>query len=281
MIKKIFTVKNCIIVGVLVVIALLSFFALSSITSSPDFHKNSIKLLDEKKMTVANMTGAAAAASTIISAIPGDATTPIANEIMDVASYLLIITGVIFLEKMLLTLTGLIAFKYLIPISCILGIIYVFWKKEVLKNLAIKLTVFGLLIYLVVPTSIYLSSWIENNYKSTINVSIESVEEIGIEEQAAEEETNKNEGLLQGIMNNAQKVAEKVTSSVSDGVEKAKQILSSFIDATAVLIITSCVIPVLVIIFFVWIIKIVFGIDVSSKKALLKHKDEKKEIAQE
>lgn len=281
MIKKIFTVKNCIIVGVLVVIALLSFFALSSITSSPDFHKNSIKLLDEKKMTVANMTGAAAAVSTIISAIPGDATTPIANEIMDVASYLLIITGVIFLEKMLLTLTGLIAFKYLIPISCILGIIYVFWKKEVLKNLAIKLTVFGLLIYLVVPTSIYLSSWIENNYKSTINVSIESVEEIGIEEQAAEEETNKNEGLLQGIMNNAQKVAEKVTSSVSDGVEKAKQILSNFIDATAILIITSCVIPVLVIIFFVWIIKIVFGIDVSSKKALLKHKDEKKEIAQE
>lgn len=281
MIKKIFTVKNCIIVGVLVVIALLSFFALSSITSSPDFHKNSIKLLDEKKMTVANMTGAAAAASTIISAIPGDATTPIANEIMDVASYLLIITGVIFLEKMLLTLTGLIAFKYLIPISCILGIIYVFWKKEVLKNLAIKLTVFGLLIYLVVPTSIYLSSWIENNYKSTINVSIESVEEIGIGEQAAEEEINKNEGLLQGIMNNAQKVAEKVTSSVSDGVEKAKQVLSNFIDATAILIITSCVIPVLVIIFFVWIIKIVFGIDVSSKKTLLKHKDEKKEIVQE
>lgn len=280
MIKKIFTVKNCIIVGVLVVIALLSFFALSSITSSPDFHKNSIKLLDEKKMKVANMTGAAAAASTIISAIPGDATTPIANEIMDVASYLLIITGVIFLEKMLLTLTGLIAFKYLIPISCILGIIYVFWKKELLKNLAIKLAIFGLLIYLVVPTSVYLSSWIENNYKSTINVSIESVEEIDVEEQAAEEETN-NEGLLQGIMNNAQKVAEKVTSSVSDGVEKAKQILSSFIDATAVLIITSCVIPVLVIIFFVWIIKIIFGIDVSSKKALLKHKDEKKEIAQE
>lgn len=281
MIKEIFTVKNCIIVGVLVVIALLSFFALSSITSSPDFHKNSIKLLDEKKMTVVKMTGAAAAASTLISAIPGDATTPIANEIMDVASYLLIITGVIFLEKMLLTLTGLIAFKYLIPISCILGIIYVFWKKEVLKNLAIKLTVFGLLIYLVVPTSIYLSSWIENNYKSTINVSIESVEEIGIEEQAAEEETNKNEGLLQGIMNNAQKVAEKVTSSVSDGVEKAKQLLSNFIDATAILIITSCVIPVLVLIFFVWILKIVFGIDVSVKKFLPKHKDEKKEITQE
>ena len=281
MIKKIFTVKNCIIIGVLVVIALLSFFALSSITSSPDFHKNSIKLLDEKKMTVANMTGAAAAASTIISAIPGDATTPIANEIMDVASYLLIITGVIFLEKMLLTLTGLIAFKYLIPISCILGIIYVFWKKEVLKNLAIKLTIFGLLLYLVVPASVYLSSWIESNYKSTINVSIESVEEIDVEEQTAKEETNKNEGLLQGIMNNAQKVAEKVTSSVSDGVEKAKQVLSSFIDATAVLIITSCVIPVLVIIFFVWIIKILFGIDVSAKKALSKYKNEKKEIEQE
>ena len=116
-------IGSIILVIVFISVALISIFVVSNKVSTPEFHANSLKLLDDKKMTVAKLTGAAAAASAAISAIPGDMTSPLANEIMDMASYLLIITGVIFLEKLLLTLTGLIAFKFLIPISCCLGII--------------------------------------------------------------------------------------------------------------------------------------------------------------
>ena len=100
------------------------------------------------------LTGAAAAASTAISAIPGDATTPIANEIMDMASYLLVITVVIYLEKLLLTMTGLVAFKFLIPIACGFGLLFVFWKKDPVRNLALKLGILGILLFTVVPLSI-------------------------------------------------------------------------------------------------------------------------------
>ena len=37
-------------------------------------------------------------------AVPGDATTPIANQVSELSSYLLLVTGVILLEKILLTL---------------------------------------------------------------------------------------------------------------------------------------------------------------------------------
>ena len=259
---------------VLIVIALISIFGVSNKVSSPEFHKKSIKLLDNKKMTVASMTGAAAAASTAISAIPGDATTPIANEIMDMASYLLIITGVIFLEKLLLTLTGMITFKFLIPIACCLGIIYLYWKKDTLKNLAIKLSVFGILIFIVVPLSTYVSSWLENNYKDTIALSVEEVENIDFEEKN-EEKTN-SEGFINGLKNKAQDVTENITSGVSSGIEKAKEVLSKFIDAIAVLIITTCVIPIAVMIFLIWIIKMIFGINIPVKN-IVKKKGNSKE----
>lgn len=264
-------IGSIILVIVFISVALISIFVVSNKVSTPEFHANSLKLLDDKKMTVAKLTGAAAAASAAISAIPGDMTSPLANEIMDMASYLLIITGVIFLEKLLLTLTGLIAFKFLIPISCCLGIIFVFWKKEVIRNLAIKLSVFGLLIFIVVPTSVYISSWIENNYQDTIYLSIESAENINVVEEKQEEQ--KDEGFFKGLLNKAQEVAETVTTGVEESVEKAKQALSNFIDAIAVLIITTCVIPILVIIFFVWIIKIIFGISINVPvKSMIKKK---------
>ena len=45
-------------------------------------------------------------------------------------------------------------------------------------------------------------------------------------------------------------------------VESVKNALSVFIDAVAVLIITTCIIPVAVILFFVWLIKMLFGIEI-------------------
>ena len=74
--------------------------------SNPENHKKTIEALDEKKADILKLTATSAAASTAIAAIPGDATTPIANKLTDLTSYFLIILVVIFLEKYLVTLTG-------------------------------------------------------------------------------------------------------------------------------------------------------------------------------
>lgn len=73
-------------------------------------------------------------------------------------------------------------------------------------------------------------------------------------------------GFFKGIANKIQNTVETVTTGVETKLEEARDALSRFIDAIAVLIITSCVIPILVLFFFIWIVKMIFGINVNIPK---------------
>mgnify|MGYP000240661576 CR=1 FL=1 len=74
-----------------------------------------MEALEEKKITVMEMTAAVAASSIAVAAIPGDATTPLADQIAELGSYLMIAAGAVMLEKFLLAITGHAAFSLLIP----------------------------------------------------------------------------------------------------------------------------------------------------------------------
>lgn len=260
--------KKIIVVTLVIVIGLISIFVISPIAKSNKFHSNTIKSLDDKKMTVTELTVACAGSSMALAAIPGDTTTPIANKIMDLSSYLLIIVGVIFLEKILLTLTGYVTFTFIIPISCALLGIYFFIKNDILKKLAIKLSLFGIIIFITVPLSVQMSNIIENSYKETIESA--KNEEIISEEQVSEETND------EGLFSKMKEVIEDIGDGASKLVEKGKQTLSNFIDAIAILLITSCVIPIVVLIFLVWIVKMIFGVKISipSHSKLKKEKKE-------
>ena len=95
--------KKIICVVVLLSFALCSIFVFSKPATSPETYRTTIKSIDEKKATVMSVTATAAVASAMLGLIPGDATTPIANQIMEISSYLLIVVCVLFLEKSLLT----------------------------------------------------------------------------------------------------------------------------------------------------------------------------------
>lgn len=64
---------------VLLAVAALSAFVVSERVSAPEYHKASMEALEEKKITVMEMTAAVAASSIAVAAIPGDATTPLAD----------------------------------------------------------------------------------------------------------------------------------------------------------------------------------------------------------
>ena len=53
-----------------------------------------------------------------------------------------------------------------------------------------------------------------------------------------------------------------LTGSVAVVIEQFKNVLTRFVEATAVMIVTTCLIPVLVILFFVWVVKTLFGIPI-------------------
>ena len=248
-------VRKGIAVAALVVIALLSAFVLAGRLSDPAFHAGSIAALDEKKVTVTELTAAAAAGSVAVSAIPGDATTPIANQIAEMATYLLIVVGAILLEKFLLTMTCLVTFQYLIPAACVLTGIWLFTNRAVLLRLAMRLAAFGLVICLVVPASLQVSALMEDTFdtQQTVEQVQQAADELEQEEAAEQTQDGGLGDWLSGI-------GETITAGVSGALERAEQMLSRFIDAVAVLIITNCVLPVAVLLFFIWVTKIIFGI---------------------
>lgn len=267
-VKK-FNGKNITLIILLVVVALLSIFVIAPRVSSTEFHAKSIKTLDDKKMTVTGITASMAAVSSGLALVPGDATTPLANQIIKISSYMLIIVATIFLEKILLTLTGYLAFKFMIPIACLLLGIYVFVKKDILVKLASKIIAFGLILFMLVPASINISNFIENSNKEAIENAKNA--EVIITEDVSDEEEDKNwfSNIKEGVSN--------IGNKASEILEKGKQVLSNFIDTAAILIITTCVIPIIVLILMIWIVKIFIGIEIPTSNLKLKEKKAKKE----
>lgn len=247
--------KKIICITLLLVLALLSIFVVSKYATSPENYKATIESIDEKKATVMGLTATAATASTVLAAIPGDVTTPIANQIMEMSSYLLIVVCVLVLEKSLLTVMGYLSFNILIPIACGMLGFYTFIKKETIKVLAIKFIVFALVISTIIPFSLKISDLIYEVNKTTIEQVSTTVDEAIVQEESKEESS-----WLDKILN-------KVKEGVSNAGDKAKQILNKFIDAIAIFIITYCAIPIIVVLLMIWFIKFLFGITIPVPKA--------------
>lgn len=240
-------------------VALISMFGLSKIATSTEFHANTLEALDEKRETVMELTAASTATSAVITLIPGDTATPIAEKLTDYSSYFLIVLCAIYLEKYLLTITGYAAFTVLIPIGCVLYAMSVFIKEQTCKHLANKLLMFALAIVLVIPASVKVSDLIESTYQASIDQTIETAKNTAeeVEKEAGNEE--ETDGFLNSL-----------TSSVAEIGEKVETAINNFIEVLAVLIVTSCVIPIAVMMFFVWLIKSVLAIDIDilNKKPL-------------
>ena len=273
--------KTIISVVALILIAVLSIFVVAPFASSAKTHANSIKTLDEKKITVMEITAATAGSATALAAIPGDATTPVANQILKLSSYLLIVIGAIFLEKVLITLTGFVAFKFLIPIACLLYAIYLFAEKDFFKNLAIKLALFGIVISLVVPVSISASNLIEKTYKDSINQTVEEAKNAQNEVNQAESEETEEKNGWDKFTSNVKEGISNIGDTASKAIKKGEELLNKFIDAIAILLITSCVIPIVVLFAFVWLVKIIFNVNVSLPKLNKAKTETKKETTKE
>lgn len=297
-----FIKQKCITAAVLLLVAILSITVVGKYVSAPENHQKTIASLDEKKQTVMELTAASTVTSALITLLPGDTATPIAEKMADVSGYLLVVLCAIYLEKYLVTITGYVAFTYLIPIACGLWILNLAFENATVRKLAAKLAVFGLAISLVVPASVKISDLIGDTYQAQIEATIEdakntqsilensgvvddtnATETTGTTEASetvtgnVQEKENNNSGsvsnifdwakdAISGAKDSVANVVENVTISTEDLVQKVENSLNHFIEAVAVMIITSCVIPMLVLLLFFWMVKIVLDVDLSGVK---------------
>ena len=278
--------KKIVCIIVLAVIGCMSFFWAAPQARNPESYEKTIETLDGLENKALVMTASSTALATAAALVPGDATSPIANKLADIV----IVYIAIIIEKYLLAMTGLVAFKILIPIALVAIGISIFLKEEkgkvTLRRLACKLALLGILLWALVPTSALVTNIVNDTYDMSYSVEteleegvLESIEEI----EAEEKEDFSIKNLWNSIVDKTGAVTETVKEKVSDGVVEFQNSLNKMIEGVAVMIVTTCIIPLCVLILFLWIVKMVTGLNFavpSLKKLpkasrLLKKPDEK------
>ena len=146
--------------------------------------------------------------------------------------------------------------------------LYFGMKKDIFGKLGAKILVFGLALYAVIPVSVHASQLIYNTYQESINATLEETDKMISQTQETTDEAlsgqqttdqETDEGIFSGLIDKAKDTIDKAKNSVGIASEQFKYMLNKFIDGLAVLIVTTCLIPVLVMVFFVWLVKLLLG----------------------
>ncbi len=245
-------INNKILVSAAVILLMVfSFTKLTTWTTSDERQAGRVAVIDSNIHTVMELTAGSTAASAIITLLPGDQCTPIATELAELSKYFLLALSALYIEKYLITFMGLVSFKILIPVAAAVWLIGYLKLGRTFRIVSYKIAVCALAIYMVIPASVEVTSFIYNRYAASIDATINEATEICEEAEVETEQASMIERVTNWIGNKAQSTVEYVSG-----------MLSHFIEALAVMIVTSCVLPVLVILFFIWMIKTVFAVNV-------------------
>lgn len=234
--------------------------------SKPESYAVITETLNEKKTNVEKLAGSAVAASAAITLIPGDIGTPIAEKLADMSEYFLIILCVIYIEKFLVALTGFVVFELLLPIGLVLLGISSYIRRFPLKKMAWKIIVLSAVLSLWVPTSVYISNVIEAQYHDEIQQTVASADANSAALQGVSDQSDQEDSSLWSTF------VQKVKGGSATLLSKFEDTLNGFVDAMAVYLVTSCIIPVLTLLLEIWVIKTIFQLNTPSIPwTMLKH----------
>lgn len=234
-----------------ILVACVSFFLLARLASSNTTFAGIHSSLDQKTKSVLGLSASSAAISTGISLLPGDAGSPIAGKIADLTGYFLLILCVLYTEKNLLAVLGAAVFKYIIPLACALLIAYQFWNREYLRAFAYKLAVLGIVVFFAIPISLKLSDAVYENHRDIIEMTASDAEKM-TETTSLLSEADETHNPITAILN-------KIQETTSGILKKCTDMLNRFIESIAIFIVTTCVIPLLVLALIIWIANKLFG----------------------
>lgn len=265
------------IIGLLVVLGLVSAFPLRTVFSSPDTYATSIETLDTKKNNVLGMVAASTGASAAITAIPDDVGTPIADKLMDLSTNFMIVLAVIYLEKYLLTVFGFAAFGILIPaaLACFVISLALYYRSTLSGSFALvarKLLVLALVLWATVPAGVAVTNMIDQTYE--ISYATESVEGVDAEAEA-EEGTEEGGSPIDFIISIPEKIADAATGVADEMLSQVNRL----IEGVAVMIVTSCIIPILVLLFFLWMANLLLGINVDAPRRMISSRAQRLKVS--
>lgn len=261
----------------LVLAALVFIFPVTQWLASPNTYGTTFRSIDTKAETVLALTAASTVASTAISAIPDDFGTPIANQIAEYTDYLLIIFSILLAEKYLLTVIALFTFRVFVPAALVSFSPFVWRKYPIFSQIALKIATVGLALWIVIPASMFVSDLVYDTYQISFDQTIASVNLLEEAPEAGQEDEN----VFSSMWGKVTDTVTSITDTITHIPAKVTAIVNNFIQSIAVMVVTTCIIPTLVMIFALSVVKIVFGANIPMPRP--KHRkhlpEEKKELA--
>ena len=255
------------IVALLIVAALLSEFVGRPHFENVETWSSCIEVIDAKKDNVLALTTSTIALSAAISALPDDTGTPVAEQLTQLSSNLGIVLAVLYLEKYLLTIFGFLSFGVLGPAAFVLLAISLLAHGRLstghtLFILGVRILLVGIIAVAVVPASV----WVTQRIDETYQISISQAESEGNAEESepASGESQENKNFWDSIASGAAQLVSNLKDSVKNVTDGVVEQVTNLIEGVIVMIVTSCLVPLLVLAVFLWMGHSLVGIDVSA-----------------
>ena len=241
----------------LIAVCLLSFLWVSRVATDNAIFTQMNKTIDNKEQNVMALSAGTMGVSVAITLIPGDTGTTLAEKLSDMSGYMFLVLIGLYIEKILLLLSGTIAFRVLIPIGCIFCLYHLFFDRGFAWRLGVKMIVFGIALFALVPTSVWVTQKIDNSS----NVSVEQ----RVEESSKKAEQIAKKAKKETSENILENIGKAIKNGVDNTINSAKTYFNNLMGIVAAMVVTSFVIPVLTLLMLLFLFKSIWGIQIDVK----------------
>lgn len=262
----------------LVVLALLSGFVARPHFADTKTWDSTIEVIDQKKGNVLALTTSCVALSAGITALPGDTGTPVAEQLAQLSGNLGIVLAVLYLEKYLLTILWSVGLGILIPFALVLfaislGIHGRWSTSTVIRRVATRVLVVAIIGMVLVPASVWVSQKVDEAYRVSIEQAQQKAADAADSDSSKaskkKTESTESKNVLEQLADGASGLVTSVTSGAKQMTDEIVQQVTDLIEGVIVMIVTSCVIPLLVLAAFLWLGHTLLGIDISGPASYL------------
>lgn len=259
------------IVALLIIAALLSEFVGRPHFENVETWSGTIEVIDAKKNNVLALTTSTIALSAAISALPDDTGTPVAEQLTQLSGNLGIVLAVLYLEKYLLTILGFLSFGVLGPAAFVLLAASLLAHGRLstghtLFILGVRILLVGIIAVAVVPASVWVTQRIDETYQISISQA-ESGENAGGSAEESEptgDESQENKNFWDNVASGAAQLVSNLKDGIKSVTDGVVEQVTNLIEGAIVMIVTSCLVPLLVLAVFLWMGHSLMGIDVSA-----------------
>ena len=193
--------------------------------------------------------------------------------------------AVLYLEKYLLTILSFLSFGVLIPVVCALfaislGIHGRLSTSRVLRILGVRVLIVAVIAVSVVPASVWVTQRVDETYQVSIaqeetKAKTKAEEKASKDSKGKDSEKQEDKGFLDQLVDGATQLVSGLSSGVQSLTDSVITQATNLIEGAIVMIVTSCVIPLLVLAAFLWMGHALLGIDVSAPTNYLVHRFKK------